>query len=156
MNKNRLVLGLFGITLAAFFFINALTYPEAAAQMPLIYSVIVALLSLAMVGSELLSWRTEHGTHFDQQMAVTEREPVRSRYGATAIVFLLAIIYVAVIDTLGYLLSTVLFIALVLSVIRTVSVRFAVAGTVVLVVVICLVFIEFLGLPVPLLPSVIF
>jgi len=52
-------------------------------------------------------------------------------------------------------LATVLFMALALVLIRTVSVRFAVIGTVVLVAVVCLVFVQFLGLPIPLLPSAI-
>ncbi|MFL9812801.1 tripartite tricarboxylate transporter TctB family protein [Stutzerimonas sp. VN223-3] len=152
MNKNRLVLGLFGMALAAAFFTNAQDYPEAAAQMPLIYSVTVGLLSLAIVCSELLRWRAT------RQAEALPPEPVDEvtappRYAVTALVFVLAIAYVAAITTLGYVLSTVLFMAVALLLIRTVSVRFAVIGTVVLVAVVCLVFVQFLGLPIPLLPS---
>lgn len=154
MNKNRLVLGLFGIALAAAFYTNAHGYPEAAAQMPLIYSVTVALLSLAMVCSELMRWRAA-SRRDDSPPVATDEVEVRSRYLVTAVVFVLAVAYVAVIGTLGYLLSTLLFMALSLLLIRTVSVRFAVIGTVVLVSVVCLVFVQFLGLPVPLLPPAI-
>ncbi|MCQ4325062.1 hypothetical protein CXK94_01895 [Stutzerimonas stutzeri] len=148
MNKHRVLLGLFGIALAGLFFVNALNYPAAAAEMPLIYSVTVALLSLAMVLAELLR-RAPAGSG-----EASEERP-RPRHAAAFAVFALAIAYVAAIDTLGYLLSTVAFMAVALLVIRTVSVRFALFGTVALVAVVCLVFIHFLGLPVPLLPPAI-
>ncbi|AHL77514.1 hypothetical protein CH92_21480 [Stutzerimonas stutzeri] len=154
MNKNRLVLGLFGIALAAAFYTNAHGYPEAAAQMPLIYSVTVGLLSLAIVGSELLRWRAARRIEAVPPEAVDEVQGP-PRYAVTALVFALAIAYVAAITTLGYVLATVLFMGVALVLIRTVSVRFAVIGTVVLVAVVCLVFVQFLGLPIPLLPSAI-
>ncbi|EXF44706.1 Tripartite tricarboxylate transporter TctB family protein [Pseudomonas sp. BAY1663] len=152
MNKHRVLLGLFGIALAGLFFVNALNYPAAAAEMPLIYSVTVALLSLAMVLAELLR-RAPAGSGEASDEASEERP--RPRHAAAFAVFALAIAYVAAIDTLGYLLSTVAFMAVALLVIRTVSVRFALVGTVALVAVVCLVFIHFLGLPVPLLPPAI-
>jgi len=154
MNMNRLVLGVFGMALAAVFFINAQGYPEAAAQMPLIYSTLVALLSLAMVCSELLRWRAASRREAEGPVAA-EEGAAPPRYAVTAAVFALAVAYVAAISTLGYLLSTALFMAVALLLIRTVSVRFSLIGTVVLVAVVCLVFIEFLGLPVSLLPSAI-
>lgn len=160
MNKNRLALGVFGMALAATFFIHGQGYPEAAAQMPLIYSVLVGLLSLAMVCSELL--RLKPSRQRDRQRstangegAAEEEVVARPRYAVTAGVFLLAAAYVATITSLGYLLSTALFMAIALLLIRTVSVRFSVMGTAVLMAVVCLVFIEFLGLPVPFLPSAI-
>lgn len=155
MNMNRLVLGVFGMALAAVFFINAQGYPEAAAQMPLIYSTLVALLSLAMVCSELLRWRAARRREAEPAVATEEEPTAPPRYAVTAAVFALAVAYVAAISTLGYLLSTALFMAVALLLIRTVSVRFSLIGTVVLVAVVCLVFIEFLGLPVSLLPSAI-
>lgn len=154
MNINRLVLGLFGMALAAVFYTDAHGYPEAAAQMPLIYSVTVGLLSLAIVGSELLRWRAARRSEAVLVEAVDEVAGP-PRYAVTALVFTLAIAYVAAISTLGYVLSTVLFMGVALVLIRTVSVRFAVIGTVVLVGVVCLVFVQFLGLPIPLLPSAI-
>lgn len=154
MNTNRLVLGLFGMALATAFFSNAQGYPEAAAQMPLIYSVTVGLFSLAMVCSELLRWRAARQREVEPAVA-SEAPAGPPRYAVTAFVFVLAIAYVAAITTLGYVLATVLFMALALVLIRTVPVRFAVIGTVVLVAVVCLVFVQFLGLPIPLLPSAI-
>lgn len=154
MNTNRLVLGLFGMALAAVFFTKAQGYPEAAAQMPLIYSVTVGLFSLAMVCSELLRWRAARRSEALPPVAADD-VTAPPRYAVTVLVFVLAIVYVAAITTLGYVLSTVLFMAVALVLIRTVSVRFAVIGTVVLVAVVCLVFVQFLGLPIPLLPSAI-
>lgn len=156
MNLNRLFLSVFGMGLATVFFVNALEYPEAAAQMPLIYSVVVALLSLAMLVSEMASLRSRKAGAGNTEVAEpTEAEEPRPshRYGAVAIVFALAIAYIVSISTLGYLLATVAFMGLALLVIRTVSVTFAVVGTLVLTAIVCLVFIQFLGLPVPLLPS---
>jgi 4-amino-4-deoxy-L-arabinose transferase-like glycosyltransferase len=49
MNVSRLVLGVFAIGIAAAFYVTALGYPDKAANMPLIYSVVVALLGVAMV-----------------------------------------------------------------------------------------------------------
>ncbi|MBA1274888.1 tripartite tricarboxylate transporter TctB family protein [Stutzerimonas azotifigens] len=153
MNINRLVLGLFGIGIAAVFFVNAQGYPKAAAEMPLIYSVTVALLSAAMVCSELLRWRAASRQAIGESEGEAVAEPtLRPRYGAAAVVFALACGYVFAITTLGYLLSTALFMGLALAMIRTVSVRFAVIATVVLVAMVCVVFVQFLGLPVPLLP----
>ena len=162
MNKNRLALGCFGIALAATFFVNAQRYPEAAAQMPMIYSVIVGLLSLAMVCSELLRWRVANRHGAEGLVVAGEGEgegraegEAPPRYAVTAAVFALAVAYVAAISTLGYLLSTTLFMAGALVLIRTVSVRFSVIGSAVLMAVVCLVFIHFLGLAVPFLPSAI-
>lgn len=49
MNTSRLVLGIFGVGIAVVFAIDSTGYPDQAAQMPLIYSMAVALLSLGMV-----------------------------------------------------------------------------------------------------------
>lgn len=154
MNTNRLALGVFGIALAATFFVNAQGYPEAAAQMPMIYSVGVGLLSLAMVGAELLRWRGARLREAEGPVTAEEgTSGAPPRYAVTAAVFALAVAYVAAISYLGYLLSTTLFMVGALLLIRTVSVRFAVIGTVVLIAVVGLVFIHFLGLAVPFLPS---
>jgi len=156
MNKNRLALGLFGMALAATFFVNAQGYPEAAAQMPMIYSVMVGLLSLAMVCSELRLRQVASRREAEGPVVPEEGEDRASpRYAVTAAVFALAVAYVATISTLGYLLSTTLFMAGALVLIRTVSVRFSVIGSAVLMAVVCLVFIHFLGLAVPFLPSAI-
>lgn len=156
MNLNRLLLGFFGLGLAGLFFVNALDYPKAAAQMPLIYSVTVALLSAAMIATEIMGKRrrklAEADVSGDSAESLEAMDTPR-RYGAVAIVFALAIAYVLTITTLGYLLATALFMGLALLVIRTVSVTFALVGTLVLIAVVCLVFIQFLGLPVPLLPA---
>ncbi len=158
MNMNRVALGVFGIALATVFFVNAQGYPDAAAQMPMIYSVMVGLLSLAMVCSELLRLRASSRTEPDASGSVGEgaaESTARPRYAITAAVFVLAVAYVASIGPLGYLLSTTLFMGLALVLIRTVSLRFSLIGTAVLIAVVCLVFIQFLGLPVPFLPSAI-
>ncbi|MCL1484811.1 MAG: hypothetical protein MH208_11035 [Marinobacter sp.] len=57
MNTSRLVLGIFGVGIAVVFAIDSTGYPDQAAQMPLIYSMAVALLSLGIVVQELVSLR---------------------------------------------------------------------------------------------------
>lgn len=161
MNTNRLILGIFGVGIAATFYVDALRYPEQAAQMPLIYSVAVGLLSLAMVGQELFSLRRRTV----KTVQTREAEAIASgdegdqgddeprRMIVVFIVFAMAIAYVAVISTAGYLLSTVAFMLASLWLIRTVSLKFSLIGIAVVVAVVCLVFIGFLGLPIPLLPT---
>lgn len=160
MNTNRLILGIFGVGIAATFYVDALRYPEQAAQMPLIYSVAVGLLSLAMVGQELFSLRRRKPkTVQTSEGAATapggedDQGDEPHRMIVVFIVFAMAIAYVAVISTAGYLLSTVAFMLVSLWLIRTVSLKFSLIGIAVVVAVVCLVFIGFLGLPMPLLPT---
>ncbi|GHA96594.1 tripartite tricarboxylate transporter TctB family protein [Modicisalibacter luteus] len=156
MNVSRVFLGISGVGVAVLFYVNALEYPDAAAQMPLIYSVTVGLLSLAMVVSEIWKRKIASGpdTVGEDEPQATEEEKGRMRGKVSAaLVFALAVLYVPLINVLGYLIATVLFMVATLAMIRTVSLKVAAIGIAVLVTVICLVFIAFLGLPIPLLPS---
>lgn len=162
MNMSRLVLGVFAIGIAATFYITALGYPVKAANMPLIYSVVVALLGAAMVAQEIFSAR--HRRQLSADGAVTSADNATSDetvgYGQSKqrkpwkamLTFLMAAGYLYSISLLGYLIATVLFMVVALAMIGHVSWRFAAIGIVVLVTVVCAVFIGFLGLPVPLLP----
>ncbi|WP_110648220.1 tripartite tricarboxylate transporter TctB family protein [Salinicola peritrichatus] len=154
MNISRLLLGLFGIAVAGVFFFDASNYPRAAAQMPMIYSVAVALLSAAMIGDELVLKRRRAiagGQSRGKEMAAAPAEP--KRWLAVAAIFALAMGYVALMTTLGYIVATALFMAAALAILRTVGWRFALIAGAVLIAVVCLVFVQFLGLPIPLLPS---
>ncbi|WP_342595346.1 tripartite tricarboxylate transporter TctB family protein [Salinicola lusitanus] len=156
MNVSRLLLGVFGLVVAGVFFLDASQYPRAAAEMPMIYAVAVALMSLAMVASELRLRRQrpairEPATEASA-MAPDDAPPPR-RWMAVAVIFLLAVAYVAMMTTLGYVLATALFLALSLSILRTVKWTFAVIAGALLIAMVCLVFVQFLGLPIPLLPS---
>jgi len=162
MNVSRLLLGLFGIVVAGVFFFDASQYPRAAAQMPMIYAVAVALLSLAMVASELRllrrasAFRETEATEAYEAVAADEANetpPAPKRWAAVAVIFLLAVAYVAMMTTLGYVLATALFMALALAILRTVKWTFALIAGAVLIGMVCLVFVQFLGLPIPLLPS---
>jgi MFS family permease len=162
MNVSRLVLGVFAIGLAATFYIAALGYPDKAANMPLIYSVVVALLGAAMVGQEVfrtLRHRqavTEGGSMSSSEVAPeasdADEQTSRRRPWKAMLIFLLAGLYLYSISVLGYLIATVGFMVVALSVVGHVSWRFAAIGIIALVTVVCAVFIGFLGLPVPLLP----
>jgi len=154
MNISRLLLGLFGIAVAGVFFFDASNYPRAAAQMPMIYSVAVALLSAAMIGDELVLKRRRAiagGQGRGKETAAAPAEP--KRWLAVAAIFALAMGYVALMTTLGYIVATALFMAAALAILRTVGWRFALIAGAVLIAVVCLVFVQFLGLPIPLLPS---
>ncbi|NWO10415.1 tripartite tricarboxylate transporter TctB family protein [Chromohalobacter salexigens] len=163
MNVSRLVLGLFAIGLAATFYVNALGYPDKAANIPLIYSVVVALLGVAMVGQEIFSTIRRRQLSADEVVPSThddvapEEAPAsdqasRSKPWKAMLVFLLAALYLYSISMLGYLIATVGFMVVALAMIGYVSWRFAAIGIVLLVIVVCSVFIGFLGLPMPLLP----
>ncbi|WP_110667347.1 tripartite tricarboxylate transporter TctB family protein [Salinicola halophilus] len=171
MNVSRLLLGLFGIIVAATFYVAASDYPRAAAEMPVIYAVAVALLSLAMVLDEAVFKRRRLAAR--QAMSASAEPPTRDaspqtttaddedaaapvggkRWLAVVAIFALAVAYVMSLETLGYVVGTALFMALSLAVLGTVRWPFAVIGSVVLIAVICVVFVWFLGLPIPLLPA---
>jgi ABC-type multidrug transport system permease subunit len=159
MNTSRLVMGIFGVGIAAFFAIDSTGYPDQAAQMPLIYSTVVALLSLTIVAQELISLRrlrTAAVESSDAQLsddANDDKSEAPGRLVAVFVIFVLAIIYAALINSTGYLLSTMLFMLSSLWVIRKVSIIFSLIGITAVVTVICIVFISFLGLPIPLLPT---
>ncbi|KAA0009772.1 tripartite tricarboxylate transporter TctB family protein [Billgrantia pellis] len=167
MNVSRLTLGVFTIGVAIAFYVTALGYPQRAANMPLIYSVVVALLGAAVVGQELVGALhrrrmagvvgvtvSPSGTEDVEDMATSAGQGGRRKLWKAMLVFLLAALYVYSISLLGYLLSTVAFMGLALTLVGHVSWRFALVGIAVLVAVVCLVFLGFLGLPVPLLPPV--
>ncbi len=159
MNTSRLVMGIFGVGIAAFFAIDSTGYPDQAAQMPLIYSTAVALLSLGIVAQELISLRRHRSVASEfsdarlSDDANGDKSEAPGRLGAVFLVFVLAIIYAALINSAGYLLSTILFMLSSLWVIRKVSIIFSLIGITAVVTVICIVFISFLGLPIPLLPT---
>lgn len=162
MNISRLVLGFFAIGIAATFYITAVGYPAKAANMPLIYSVVVALLGAAMVGQEVFSICRPRQMSADGAATSTHNAPSeeatvngqarRSKPWKAMLTFLLAAAYLYSISILGYLIATVGFMVVALAMIGHVSRRFAAIGIVLLITVVCAVFIGFLGLPVPLLP----
>ena len=82
-----------------------------------------------------------------------EAPPAPKRWAAVVTIFLLAVGYVASMTTLGYVLATALFMTLALAILRTVKWSFALIAGAVLIAMVCLVFVQFLGLPIPLLPS---
>lgn len=159
MNLSRLILGIFGVGIAITFYVDALRYPDRAAQMPLIYSVAVGLLSLAMVVQEVARLRRKTPAPSPANEAPSDdRDDVEKDEGpgrmlVVFLIFVMAIVYVWVIEIAGYLLATTAFMLASLWLIRTVSLKFSIIGIAVLVAVICVVFIGFLGLPIPLLPT---
>ncbi|WP_148255466.1 tripartite tricarboxylate transporter TctB family protein [Aidingimonas lacisalsi] len=152
MNTSRLVMGFFGLILAGFFYINALGYPGEAAQMPIIYSVAVAILSGFLILGELTRKRTvtEQGGEQDKSQSDTPRF---DRMWRVASVYLLSVVYLIAIRYLGYIVSTVLFMSIVLLTVRTVSLRFSLIGIGGLTAVVGVVFLGFLRLPIPLFPT---
>lgn len=165
MNMNRLTLGIFAIGVAATFYVNALGYPSRAANMPLIYSVVVALFGAAMVGQEVVGTlrrrrvgAAAEGVDSHSEGGISSGEDSfavqggRHKQWKAMVVFLLAALYIYSIALAGYVLATVAFMGISLAITGHVSLRFALVGIALLVAMVCLVFIGFLGLPVPLLP----
>ncbi|WP_348827856.1 tripartite tricarboxylate transporter TctB family protein [Halomonas sp. RT37] len=166
MKLSRLLFGLFALGVATLFGVTSLGYPDAAARMPLIYAVVVGLFAIAMIVQELTAHSRARAqasssaapTLEGSQLAegeLTEGDgapaPPARPLKAMA-VFAFAAVYIYSISWLGYVVATAAFMGLSLWLVRHVSLRFSLIGIAGLITVVCLVFIGFLGLPVPLLP----
>ncbi|MBR9769909.1 MAG: tripartite tricarboxylate transporter TctB family protein [Gammaproteobacteria bacterium] len=166
MKLSRLLFGLFALGVATLFGVTSLGYPDAAARMPLIYAVVVGLFAIAMIVQELTAHSRARAqasssaapTLEGSQLAegeLTEGDsapaPPARPLKAMA-VFVFAAVYIYSISWLGYVVATAAFMGLSLCLVRHVSLRFSLIGIAGLITVVCLVFIGFLGLPVPLLP----
>lgn len=153
MNISRVALALVSIGIAGVFYVNALEYPSRAASMPLIYSVVVALLGIAMLVQEVVGARRRKlvPASSSDTSEGDSSETGGQRWKAL-LILVLAAVYVNCIMWLGYVLATVVFMLVALAIVRHVALRFSLIGISVLVAMVCLVFIGFLGLPVPLLP----
>ncbi|MCB8887580.1 tripartite tricarboxylate transporter TctB family protein [Vreelandella malpeensis] len=154
MNWSRLSLGVFGVGLALFFFINNLAYPARAAQMPLIFSTAVGLLAVALIVQEIWVARKRaqlvnaKGRGVDSG-TFTPAQGYMKAFG----IFLLALVYAYSIGIVGYFIASVAFMAAALMVVREVSIKYALIGTLTLLGTIGAVFFYFLGLNMPALPS---
>lgn len=155
MNISRVALALVSIGIAGAFYVNALEYPSRAASMPLIYSVVVALLGVAMLVQEVIGARRRKlaSAPSSDTPGGDSSETAGQRWKAL-LILVLAAVYVNCIMWLGYVLATVVFMLVALAIVRHVALRFSLIGISVLVAMVCLVFIGFLGLPVPLLPPI--
>ena len=154
MNVSRLSLGAFGICLAIFFFVNNSGYPTRAAQIPLIFSTVVGLLSAALIVQEVVVAKIRPRMMTAGGPSQDTNKPYNRRGVAKAFtIFGLALLYVYGIGVVGYFIATALFLAASLLVVRGVSVMYAGIGAAALLFVIGLVFFHFLGLNMPVLPS---
>lgn len=154
MNWSRLSLGVFGVGLALFFFINNLAYPARAAQMPLIFSTAVGLLAVALIAQELWAARKRtqlvnaEGSGVDSGASTPAQGYIKA-FG----IFLLALVYAYSIGIVGYFIASAAFMAAALMVVREVSIKYALIGTSALLGTIGVVFFYFLGLNMPALPT---
>ncbi|MBY6112045.1 tripartite tricarboxylate transporter TctB family protein [Halomonas sp. DP1Y21-3] len=169
MKLSRLLFGLFALGVATLFGVTSLGYPDAAARMPLIYAVVVGLFAIAMIVQELTAHsraraqasssaaptlegsQLAEGELTEGDSAPAPPAPPARPLKAMA-VFVFAAVYIYSISWLGYVVATAVFMGLSLWLVRHVSLRFSLIGIAGLITVVCLVFIGFLGLPVPLLP----
>ncbi|WP_413614960.1 tripartite tricarboxylate transporter TctB family protein [Halomonas cupida] len=155
MNISRVALALVSIGIAGVFYVNALEYPSRAASMPLIYSVVVALLGVAMLVQEVVGARRRKlAPAPSSDTSEGDSSETGGQRWKALLVLVLAAAYVNCIMWLGYVLATVVFMLVALAIVRHVALRFSLIGISVLVAMVCLVFIGFLGLPVPLLPPI--
>ena|SRR5690625_1605940 len=154
MNVSRLSLGAFGVFLAIFFFINNSGYPTRAAQIPFIFSTVVGLLSAALIIQEVIMSRRRLGLVTPGGPSVDTKKQRNIRGIAKGFtIYSFALIYVYSIGVAGYFIATALFLAASLFVVRGVSIRYAGIGVAALLLIIGLVFFQFLGLNMPALPS---
>lgn len=157
MNMSRLSLGVFGVGLAVFFFVQNMGYPARAAQIPLMFATAVGLLSLAWIVQEVWSTsklrRTRACPYSSDSDSISSAPKNYSRYIKPFSIYVLALMYAYSIGLIGYFLASALFMGLALLIVREVGVRYALIGSVVLLGTISLVFFYFLGLNMPMLPT---
>lgn len=157
MNMSRLSLGVFGVCLAIFFFIHNIEYPARAAQIPLIFSTAVGLLSLAWIVQQVWSVRklrrTAVGTSTFSSSITAAAPSAYGRYVKAFSIYAVALMYAYSIGVVGYFIASAMFMGLALLIVREVGVRYALVGSGALLGTIGLVFFYFLGLNMPMLPT---
>lgn len=141
----RMLVALAAIGAAALAYVEAAGYPAAARRLPQLLAVVVAILAAVALAQSVVRLRRSAGA------AWTAPDPRRSALGAGFVVLIL--IYAWLIPTAGYLVATPLMLLVPLVVLRPVG--WPVIGLTVVAVtgVIWVIFVWFLGLPVPLFPG---
>ncbi|MGK2907986.1 MAG: tripartite tricarboxylate transporter TctB family protein [Desulfuromonadales bacterium] len=139
------------------FFIDTLKMPKAAYQMPRLLIGVVALLSLLMVAEQV--WLMRKGLNADLRDSPDDREAVvtatasapteRSSFIRIGVFVTALFLYVMTIETLGYFITTPLFLIGILSFLRSTKLPYAIAIAIGFTGFVYLLFVLFLNLPVP-------
>lgn len=143
--------------LAIVFFVDTLRMPKAAYQMPRLLIGVVVLLSLLMVAEQV--WLMRKGVNANPCYLPNDGEAVVTATASAPTersslirigVFVSALfIYVMTIETLGYFITTPLFLVGILSFLRSTKLPYAIAIAIGFTGFIYLLFVLFLNLPVP-------
>lgn len=142
----RILIATAAIALALFFRQIAQSYPTAAARLPILLSWTVILLAGAAIVERLLLWRRESAAGTGRLVPPFDARAI----GIGAAFALLCAAYAAAITHAGYLVATPLFLLLSLGALRPIGWGPILVATLAVTGVIWLVFINFLGLPLPL------
>lgn len=139
------------------FFIDTLKMPKAAYQMPRLLIGVVVLLSLLMLAERV--WLMRKGFKADLRASPDDRETVvpltasfpteRSSLLRIGVFVSALFLYVMTIETLGYFITTPLFLIGVLSFLRSTKLPYAIAIAIGFTGFVYLLFVLFLNLPVP-------
>lgn len=145
----RIFVATAAIALAVFFRHIAEGYPTAAARLPKLLGLIVILLGAAAIVSQVLRWRRQHAEGVLELLP-----PINApALGIGAAFAALSIAYAGSITVLGYLIATPAFLLIAFGALRPIGWRNILLTTAAVTGVIWAVFINFLGLPMPLFPG---
>ncbi|RFC62769.1 hypothetical protein DYI37_12410 [Fulvimarina endophytica] len=144
----QICVALAAIALAGFFWTEASTYPETAAQLPQLLAVVVALLAIAAIVQASVARLRLRG-----DVAAAEPSPEWRDLAVAAGFLGLIVLYGWSITRIGYLVATPLFLLIPLIVLRPVGLVATLATIVSVTAVIFGVFVWFLNLSIPLYPA---
>ena len=147
---SRILVALTAIAIAVFFQVEAGGYPRVAARLPTLISYVMIGLSVLAIAQQLLAWRTP--TDGADRYAVTVPEWDRVLNGAIFIA--LTASYAWAITKIGYLIATPEFLLASLLIFRATKVWIILLTSVGVTFAIWVIFVNFLRLPIPLLPGV--
>lgn len=145
----RILVASAAVALALFFRHTAQNYPSAAARLPNLLGLIIILLGTAVIVAQALEWRRQSA---DGQLQLVP--PIdKTAFGIGVLFAALCVAYAASIHVLGYLIATPVFLLVALGALRPISWPNILLTVIAVTGVIWAVFINFLGLPMPLFPG---
>lgn len=146
---SRILVALTAIAIAVFFQVEASDYPRVAARLPTLISYVMIGLSLLAIVQQLVAWRT--APEGSNCYAIVVPEWGRVLNGAIFIA--LTAFYAWAITSIGYLIATPAFLLTSFLIFRASKVWIVLLTSAGVTFAIWVIFVNFLRLPIPLLPG---
>ncbi|CAN0587124.1 unnamed protein product [Ectocarpus sp. 12 AP-2014] len=146
---SRILVALAAITIAVFFQVEAASYPRVAARLPTLISYFMIGLALIAIAQQVVAWRRlpEDANRFAIEF------PEWDRILSGAIFIALTTSYAWAITTIGYLIATPAFLLSTLLIFRATNLWIILLTSAGVTFAIWVIFVNFLRLPIPLLPG---